>query len=682
MKPNRSKTNYVPAIDGLRALAVLAVVVFHLEPKLLAGGFLGVDMFFVISGFVVARSINVSSATSLKDYFLFFFKKRFLRIYPALFFFVFIAFLFCFFFVPTAPSRFLFEYTGVSSLLGLSNFLLMFRWGNYFSASSEFNIFTHTWSLAVEEQFYLIFPVLTYFLLVKGSEFPNRRIQSIWAISLLSLASLIVMVVAAEKWFAFSYYMIVSRFWELGIGLLLFVYLKKLSHIDGVSSMRLLSAVPVVGLSLILSGFFFSDQIKLFYLGSIIVSLGTVLVISSVVLYKGGFCAEILSSRLLVHIGKLSYSIYLWHWGVIVSLKWTIGLDSAWHYLLAIWLTLFCAYVSYYFIEDYFRSSERLNKVDKLVFFKRGGGVISILVLVFVAVVPLKEWVGATSSMPNDIWNAHSVVSTESSICSVNAIENNLISTTVIELYPRNCEVDVEHLPHIWVFGDSHAGSYLRMLSKIVSERGYHVTLFTMPGCKFLSVLTNSRKAGCRQHRIDFHKRVSLEVKHRDIVFLPGLYLTRFRDTWEKNIVENNELDTDQVNYALLEQDLVRLRELEKNSTIIFEGIKPIFKTAMFRCFHKINSIGKYCEKGDAIDKDEIYERAKLAIKVFDIIDEESSGNILFWDVMTELCPADTCYGLRGGVPLFFDGDHLSAYGNDQLYSHFEELISSVDQLD
>ena len=154
---------YIPGIDGLRALAVVSVMIYHLVPGALPGGFVGVDVFFVISGYVVTGSMMRDAKLPFLEFIAAFYARRFRRIVPALVVCLCVTVLFSVALIPDAWLSNALRDTGLSAFFGLSNFTLVTGDDGYFATRSEFNPFTHTWSLAVEEQFYLLFPLVLYF---------------------------------------------------------------------------------------------------------------------------------------------------------------------------------------------------------------------------------------------------------------------------------------------------------------------------------------------------------------------------------------------------------------------------------------------------------------------------------------------------------------------------------------
>lgn len=332
---------YRVEIDGLRALAVLAVIANHYQPDLLPLGYLGVDVFFVISGFVIAGAISGRTEKGFGAFLTAFYARRLKRLLPALVLCVIVSALLISFFSPL-PGGYL--KTGLFALFGLSNLWLHHQSSDYFADSMALNPFTHTWSLGVEEQFYLLFPVLMW---VGMRKVGLRRMA-------LALAVLSALSFLAWSWMAAqdpmaAFYLPVFRGWELGLGAVL--YLMNLETKGWMA--RHASVLKLAGVVLVVT----------VMTGLAPISRDAALV--SVVVLTGGLLAltgpeaaslRFLSSAPAVYLGRTSYSLYLWHWPVMVLMIWTIGFGgpTVW---LALGLTLGLAHLSYTYIEQPARHS-------------------------------------------------------------------------------------------------------------------------------------------------------------------------------------------------------------------------------------------------------------------------------------------------------------------------------------
>jgi peptidoglycan/LPS O-acetylase OafA/YrhL len=352
-----NRSSYIPAIDGLRAIAVLSVLLFHARASLLPGGFSGVDVFFVISGYVISSTLAREKQPNFFSFATHFYARRIVRIYPALVVCLVLVGVATTMLVPPSWLSQAADLTAKRAFFGLSNFALVWYNDGYFSPRVEFNAFTHTWSLAVEEQFYLVFPIVFYIWL----RYRDRKVfwgrVANWLLVALSIASL------ALSWFETSadperaFYLLPSRFWELACGALLFML-----HSRGKCVPRSVGAVELsvlMGLVLVACGAFFSDR-KLFPFPWAGLSVaGASLVIAGVghSVGKRSIVALILENRIMVYIGKISYSLYLWHWPVFVLSRWTVGMEKPMAILCAVALSVCLSVISFHFVERPIRQS-------------------------------------------------------------------------------------------------------------------------------------------------------------------------------------------------------------------------------------------------------------------------------------------------------------------------------------
>jgi len=295
-------------IDGLRAVAVIPVVLFHAGVGPFVGGFVGVDIFFVISGFLIT-SLILDEMSSGRFTIASFYERRVRRIFPALFTLI----LFCCvagYFVLSPP-----EYADLGAsaqaATAFSSNILFWNQADYFAPPAELKPLLHTWSLAVEEQFYILFPI---FLTILVRYF---RGWTAAAIIFFAAASLGLSIWGIWNAPTATFYLAPTRAWELLLGSLL-----ALGFISGPTSTRVRNGLSLAGLALILWGvFMFSKQTAFPGLAALVPCVGTALLIAFGG-HQGTVTNRLLSARPVVAVGLISYSLYLWHWPLLVFAKY------------------------------------------------------------------------------------------------------------------------------------------------------------------------------------------------------------------------------------------------------------------------------------------------------------------------------------------------------------------------
>jgi peptidoglycan/LPS O-acetylase OafA/YrhL len=336
-----SKLHYRPEIDGLRTIAVLAVIAFHLQNSLLPGGYLGVDVFFVISGFLIT-SIIIREKTGGLNFLGKFWERRIKRILPAA--------TFVLLFVSLVQSALIYkpdllQQTGqkLSALLSFANIYFWINTGDYWGNIASESPYLHYWSLSIEEQYYLFFPLIV--LALSG----KRRKFLLPVVAILTVISFAAFAYSLTHHPQAAFYLLPTRVWQLGAGCLLAII-----PTNNVPSNR--APATAAGVLLIVAAYFFPGGHSGLGYQSIIVVVGACLIIWS---GSNRVSQIILENRATIFIGKISFSLYLWHWPIIVILKSmqkynVINSNLALVVLggiILIALSLF----SYYFIENTFR---------------------------------------------------------------------------------------------------------------------------------------------------------------------------------------------------------------------------------------------------------------------------------------------------------------------------------------
>jgi peptidoglycan/LPS O-acetylase OafA/YrhL len=330
--------DYRPAIDGLRAMAVLSVFIFHLNHNWLPGGFVGVDIFFVISGFLITSIIYKecqNDSFSVKK----FYQRRIARIFPAFFTVALVTLAGAYFFyspqdLASAGANL------AAATLSVANMKFMVQ-GNYFEISPDAQPFLHYWSLSVEEQFYIFFPLL---LLVLFKYFRKHLVLALGVLCAASFAGSMVMTYFKPVW---AFYLLPTRAWELLAGCLLAVVT---DHAKPSPEARWPKLLSVFGLGLIALSFLLVHEGNHFpgYWALLPVT-GAV----GVLMPARGLSEKWLAALPLVVVGRISYSLYLWHWPVFSLIDYRMYLASEPARLaLKVGLSFLAAVLSFSLIEN------------------------------------------------------------------------------------------------------------------------------------------------------------------------------------------------------------------------------------------------------------------------------------------------------------------------------------------
>jgi peptidoglycan/LPS O-acetylase OafA/YrhL len=356
------KLNYRPEIDGLRALAVGVVILYHSNhtffgKDLFSGGFIGVDIFFVISGYLISSLIFKELITTGSFSFKYFYERRIRRILPALYTIIVVSIPFAWMFILPIDLV-AFTKSIISSLFFGSNFFFHFSELEYGTQDSLLKPLLHTWSLSVEEQFYILFPLIFIILFYSFKKFLGATI--ICGI----VISLIIAEISSKNFVSLNFYFIHSRIWELLAGSLIAYYeiFKKKNLKDNVLN----KIYPSIGLLLIVYSIIsFNDTMRHPSLITIIPVAGTIMIIAFS--KQNEIICKLLSQKFIVQIGLISYSLYLWHYPIFAFSRITdFSQGNIIKKILLIILIFILSIVTYKFIEKPARNRE--NSFKKILF--------------------------------------------------------------------------------------------------------------------------------------------------------------------------------------------------------------------------------------------------------------------------------------------------------------------------
>lgn len=417
----------------------------HYSSHLLPSGFLGVDIFFVISGFVITASLAQRSGESWGKYLSGFYSRRIKRLTPAL--------LVCIFLTSLAGAL-LTSFpdntikTGFFASFGASNIYLYRESLDYFGKSISLNLFTHTWSLGVEEQFYLIFPIILSILgFSRQKKFYGRFALSI-AISILSAFSLWSFIYLSQQNPQAAFYLMPMRFWELGAGCIF--YLISLSPFQLFTKNNLITHLLFVSSLAILFYLFWVPE-NYRCLATILIAMVTGLTI--LLSKKAEKLSFILSNPYLVSIGTISYSLYLWHWPILSLARNLIGSSNR-EVIILLLLTLIIANLSFHIVERPLRALN-WSKNQNFTIVKGLFASVVVAVLLIKVCVPYKDKIRLIRAYQPQ---ASFLYFSE---CHIPKDQNPIAKCLSLKDTGR---------PHIFLMGDSHAGNLVKGL-EIVAQK-------------------------------------------------------------------------------------------------------------------------------------------------------------------------------------------------------------------
>lgn len=671
-----SDKTYFTGIDGLRALAILSVFIFHIQTQWLPGGFAGVDLFFVISGFVVSFSLFRDSESGAFFPFLArFYKRRLIRIYPALLVCLVTSVASLILFVPDSWLGRANKIAAVSAFFGVSNFALHQSSDGYFTEGAEFNPFGHTWSLAVEEQFYFIFPVL-FFVWRRFNSKNNRRFGLVDSlIPALMCASLLFCAWHTTYDKSGAFYLLPSRFWELGLGYLAF---RVLHCVESVPD-RIRFGSQYLGLLLLLLGFFLCGSLSFPFPGALIPSISGFLLVLGVTLASPSksWIDRLLEASFMSLLGKMSYSLYLWHWPVFVIFRWTVGFNEWWQYGLAGIISFTLAYLSWRLVETPFQKSRQIRKMAHRKFIVITCGLITLIAALSAIALKLHSRFTLSLTGNKELWYAEFKTDQNSRVKSLSAPFSDFLFKKII---PEGGGSTPER---IFLVGDSHSSAYWQNFGNYGLENNLEITLLAKGGCS-IGALTRpmeQMKNECKEYYSFVKAYLRDSLRPRDVVFIGSSKARLFRsgeiDFGTPDSIAYSK-QANQKRMAAIAEFAELLEMLGKKQVIVStNAIEPVFPSPAFRCSDWFNRNNPVCEAGLQVPRDYLLFRSKLEQEALTELDRTYEF-FSVWNPLPVLCPDSVCFAVKDGMPLFFDADHLSGYGNTVLYPSLSKHLDSL----
>jgi len=461
----------ITQIQGLRAFAALLVTLFH--AKWISGGFIGVDIFYVISGFLITglllREIERSGTIDFKK----FYARRFKRLLPTSFVVLILTALVSWMVIPGTMRASLGKDIIAASLY-ISNYLFAWWQADYQNLDATPSPVIHYWSLAVEEQFYLVWPLLILLFFMISQRFHNKKglTYLVASITFVSFAFSIYQTETSPIW---AFYSLPTRAWELGLGALLVL-------LPPLRSRKLVGLIGFV--LLIFSSFFFNETTAFPGVNAILPVLGTVLLIATINSWPP-FMNDLANSRISQWLGEISYPLYLWHWPLLVIPSTYLARPLENHErLFAIIMTIVLADLTHRFVEEPYRHI----KISSDVVFKRTAIATACTVLLGTVIV-------FTSSDKIDVSGINGAVSL-SQIKARPLVYDDGCHANYSQTQSSQCEYgDLSSDKTIVLYGDSHAAQWFPGLVEIAGRSGYKLVSLTKSACPAVETLRSDQGA-------------------------------------------------------------------------------------------------------------------------------------------------------------------------------------------
>lgn len=663
-----------PEIQGLRAISILAVIFYHLNKNdayytFSSGGFIGVDIFFVISGYLI--TLNLLKQLNLKNKIsLIYFYKRIKRIYPVLFLVVFCSLFLAWLYL--LPRDFVdFSESIIHLLILNSNLYFHYSGLVYGNENSLLKPLLHTWSLSIEMQYYIFFPIFLFLF------FRFFKKYLVCLLILLFFFSLGLSEWGNQNHSQINFYIFPSRLWEFLAGSLLAYYEVKKKSTN--NKLIYNSSFPLIGFILICySVFFFNDEKS----HPSILTLIPVTGVSLIILFsnKKNIIIKLLSSRLLVAIGTISYSLYLWHFPILVFDKKTFFFQQNLTGMFIILAVIFLlSILSFNFIEK-----KKFNDIKKFIF---------TIIILFVILLGLNILIikndGYEKRFPSIISN------------NLTDDRDKLLDSGGMLCYNNinNCRFNTQSTNKVYIIGDSHMGSLSYTLNSKLNNMNYQTIFYTYGGCLYfpgfnkIDKRTKKIDINCNENYLESLKNLLLKETNSIIIFggrLP-LYLSNYYFNNENNIRKSEwEYEFSPYgNHADISSSFKKeILELSKiNKIILIYPIPEVDVDVSPKINLYLKSLPNHLLKkgiedfNDITTDYEVYkQRAKTSFQLLDSINNENIYRVFPHTLFCNTLFVGKCATHDKENIFYLDNTHITSIKNNELSNLIIKEIIKIEK--
>lgn len=659
---------YRSDIDGLRAVAVLSVIGFHAFPMAISGGYVGVDIFFMISGFLITRILL--DGLGNKNFTLNnFYGNRILRIFPSLIIVLITVLLIGWMTLLANEYELLGKHIAAGATF-ISNYVLLGE-VNYFDSAAEKKPLLHLWSLGIEEQFYIAWPILLWYSLKRG-------FNALLVALLLAISSFLYSLYVINFDKSLAFYSPFSRIWELSVGsLLACLFASKNSRnslvFNTIRNRWLLnekfpnvnSSIYIINNILSLSGLFlivfsvikFTEKTVFPSFSALFPVFGTALIVSAG--RDAWFNRIILSNPILVFLGLISFPLYLWHWPILSFIYIFMGpYPSIWVKVSALMLSFTLAWITYLYIERPFRLN-KTKRTQKIYF-------LSILLL---SVGTLGFYIWTNNGLPFRDVVVKNIDPNKSSHYQRNNEAPCFTDSSYMSIgpfckkYPASSSVKT-----IAIWGDSSSAAWLPVFLDVAKQNNYTIVSISQPSCPPI--------VGARKTQLKYREAKSYcsdgENQAEVISFFKKLnpdliILIASWNAYSSSYAAQEFLTDNNVDFANPE---TTLRVLKNGVPETLEILSNISNLIVFKSWPNLDAFPNYeidrlpfkVSNSFQINVD-IDKFRHESLEINSIFDEIKNPRISFFDPSTRVCDVRRCYSMLEGTQIYSDIYHITAQG-------------------
>ncbi len=672
-----AQSRFIPHVQGLRAIAVLFVVLYHFWPARLSGGYVGVDVFFVISGFLItshlARELVSTGTVKLGQ----FWARRARRLLPASL----LVLLFC---ALVAASPQLMPTSAlpaeikeiIASTFYIENWYLALNSADYLAHAGDPTTVQHYWSLSLEEQFYVLWPLimlLAAWVAVKWFRGARLRAAAI-AIAAVSVASFVFCVIFTVTDPAPAYFVTFGRMWQFGVGAL--IALVPVLRVRNAWLSFFLGWAGV--LALVYTAFRFDGQTPFPGYMALLPTLGAAAVIAASNTDRWWYPTRILAVRPMRFIGDISYSLYLWHWPLIIIAPsvpfWGL---TIYHRVALLGICFLLAWLTKRFVEDPVRSWKPLTTRRPRVTLWA-----SLAAMVLVAGTAAGGWVvnapsyqqgvqaiqdlrenpptcfGAASVLdPSCAGESADTILPAPGFAGIDKPKDEQCFVQLNDARPVSCEFgsDDADAPQVALIGDSHAFQLLTTFQAIADREGWHLTTYFKGACPWSTTplaTAGSFGAACS----DWRAGVADEVADMefDVVFTAAIANTPYSAAGFVS-VHDAAVAGYQEAWATM---------TDRGIPVVTVVDNPVWETDPNKCLRTRDAAECAGARADVLVADDPLRDAA-----------EGTPEITLLDFTDAFCDDDTCYPVVGGANVYRDQDHLTVTFADTLAPQFTAAL-------